>query len=535
MLSIDVVHLEIFWAAILSLSLLMGALIVWTRGAPALADLAGLPAIAMVITIAMNARSWASQAVDTEVFDAPVPKMVSIIVVIAAALSLAAARRSLRGGQASAFMAALAALFAPAVAIAIEVCWQPADSLGTYFWALHAMTLAAIMVWMAERFARADGADDRLRMSFAVLSALSCVTFSMVIMFTEAALTTAIAVAIVAAAALDHRFKLPLMGSFILAGVSAIGYRLVADPGIDWAVQTSWPQMLFVTGGVVVAFLATWILVAEAHRRRLAILMESATVSATGIFLTLVLMRGAIDIFGPRETDIPWMPGVMAAVWLLLGFSQLRRIDMKGWLVWIRTALAVVFLLGGALCIVMSIAFTPLDGTTFRVEGTTLLNTLILAYLLPAIVLLIGSVWLTGQPRWSRMLFRAAGLALATFWAGHVIRHAWRGPDAMMLPGVGQGEMITYTIAILAVGAGLFTQSLARRSVSLRRWGLVVIGVAVAKVFLVDIGEMNGLVRVGALLLLGLSLAGLAWLNRWAAERTSGGRGPDDVQHLDFP
>nr|WP_254796771.1 DUF2339 domain-containing protein [Sulfitobacter albidus] len=45
------------------------------------------------------------------------------------------------------------------------------------------------------------------------------------------------------------------------------------------------------------------------------------------------------------------------------------------------------------------------------------------------------------------------------------------------------------------------------------------IGLAVAKVFFVDIGELDGLTRVFSLLILGLSLAALAWLNRWAQAR----------------
>jgi uncharacterized membrane protein len=46
-----------------------------------------------------------------------------------------------------------------------------------------------------------------------------------------------------------------------------------------------------------------------------------------------------------------------------------------------------------------------------------------------------------------------------------------------------------------------------------------VIGLAIAKVFLVDAGELSGLLRVFSFLALGLALAGLAWLNRWAGAR----------------
>jgi uncharacterized membrane protein len=85
---------------------------------------------------------------------------------------------------------------------------------------------------------------------------------------------------------------------------------------------------------------------------------------------------------------------------------------------------------------------------------------------------------------------------------------------------MGQPELYTYTVALLIIGGALFYQSLTRNSVLLRRLGLLAIGLAVAKVFLVDITGLGGLIRVFSLLALGLSLAGLAWLDRWARSRT---------------
>jgi len=42
----------------------------------------------------------------------------------------------------------------------------------------------------------------------------------------------------------------------------------------------------------------------------------------------------------------------------------------------------------------------------------------------------------------------------------------------------------------------------------------------VAKVFLLDASGLTGLTRVVSFAGLGLSLAGLAWLNRWAERRS---------------
>jgi uncharacterized membrane protein len=74
-------------------------------------------------------------------------------------------------------------------------------------------------------------------------------------------------------------------------------------------------------------------------------------------------------------------------------------------------------------------------------------------------------------------------------------------------------------VALLLAGGLLLYQALARNSAGLRRLALVVIGLTIAKVFLVDAGELSGLLRVFSFLALGLVLAGLAWLNRWASAR----------------
>ena len=57
------------------------------------------------------------------------------------------------------------------------------------------------MVVLAERFARADG-EDRMRPALATISALSCLSFACIIVLSSAALTIALAVMVVVAAAL---------------------------------------------------------------------------------------------------------------------------------------------------------------------------------------------------------------------------------------------------------------------------------------------------------------------------------------------
>jgi uncharacterized membrane protein len=528
----DTSRADLFWTGIVVLSGIVLALLTWARDAPALSDLAALPAAALVAVVAAGTRLWDVQAIAAMEPEADMPLMASTLVAIGLALSIMAAWRSLRGGAAKLFIACGAALFAPAVAFAIDVFWRPVYTLGADVWAFHVMAIGALMVVMAQRFARADGPSDRLRVSFAVLSALACIAFGVAILFTSAALTTAIAITIVTAAWLDRQFNLPLMGLYILAGISTVGYRLVADPGVEWAVTAPLFEMILSHGGAVLAFAVSWMLVKSAKRPRSEVLLESAVFSSTGILLSLLLYRAILNWNGADVAIIShWSLGIGATIWIALGMAQLRRLQIGGALSMLRVILGGGFLFVGAAQIAFAVLVSNplLEIYSTPILGPGILNTLIPAYLLPAIMLAAGAIWLRGLPRLITLGFIAVSVALAGLWLGLTIRHFWRGPEDMGLPGVGQPELYSYTVALLAVGAGLFYQSLARSSVMLRKAGLLVIGLAVAKVFMIDIGGLGGLIRVFSLLFLGLALAALAWLNRWAASRYDSVENPDDM------
>jgi uncharacterized membrane protein len=89
--------------------------------------------------------------------------------------------------------------------------------------------------------------------------------------------------------------------------------------------------------------------------------------------------------------------------------------------------------------------------------------------------------------------------------------------------GVEPGELYAYTAALLLAGAVLVGRAILAGRADLRRLGLALVGVAAAKAFLIDASGLDGLMRVGAFLGLGLSLAGLAWVNGWAVARERAG------------
>jgi uncharacterized membrane protein len=182
---------------------------------------------------------------------------------------------------------------------------------------------------------------------------------------------------------------------------------------------------------------------------------------------------------------------------------------------------AIFAVIGSATLVGAAVLFSPLLASYgSQVVGPPVFNTLMVAYLLPALVLVAGWMRIKTIQAELRLLMQGLAGTLIALWAFSTLRHFWQGSVGMPLEfGMSQPELYSYTIALLILGAGLFYQSMAAKSPVLRKAGLFVIAGAVAKVFFIDISDLEGLTRVFSLLALGLSLAGLAWLNKWAQKQ----------------
>src|SRR5690606_2004235 len=216
--------------AFLCLAVLAVAYVLWTDRSPGLADLAILPAVGFVPRLIAEGlgtgplvRDYLSAAIEFRPPETPAPMTASWLLLMAVLVSLAAAWRSLSDDRHKPAWALGAALAAPVSAVALELFWQPARVAGAYPWALQVIALAALMVAVALRFARADG-EDRRRAAYATLSALSLIALALFLVTTKGALTLALAALVAVASALDRRWRLPEMALFVQAGVVTLSW-----------------------------------------------------------------------------------------------------------------------------------------------------------------------------------------------------------------------------------------------------------------------------------------------------------------------
>lgn len=133
-----------------------------------------------------------------------------------------------------------------------------------------------------------------------------------------------------------------------------------------------------------------------------------------------------------------------------------------------------------------------------------------------------GAAWMSAlasrapHARWPLWLMRLGKLAavghgfVALTLAARWLRHG----AAMDAAPVGGVEMWTYSAVWAVYGAGLFWLG-ARREDALLRWsGLGLLLLTTAKVFLFDMAQLSGVVRVGSFVGLGAVLLGVAWAAR---------------------
>ncbi|MEP3698301.1 MAG: DUF2339 domain-containing protein [Marinomonas sp.] len=287
-------------------------------------------------------------------------------------------------------------------------------------------------------------------------------------------------------------------------------YRLVIDPGLDWAVRfsTSLPQVLLAFVGTMAILAGAWI-VARSFRPRLTIVLESTLWVLSAAFVFVLFDR----LLPGRGVETHWGLGLLAALWTTMALAQFYR--MQGASRFERVLRKV--LAGGLTLIVIVIlavrfAFiNPFQGDA--VIGAPFFSSLALAYLPMGIVLALASWKLPNLRPYPRAALGIGGAFYALAYVALSIRHFWRGPD-LSLTGFTDPELYSYTLAMLLASAGMLIVAFWKRAVWLRKLAMASIALTIAKVFFVDMAGLSGLLRVVSFMGLGLALLALTWLDR---------------------
>jgi uncharacterized membrane protein len=199
-----------------------------------------------------------------------------------------------------------------------------------------------------------------------------------------------------------------------------------------------------------------------------------------------------------------WGAYALAALWLAR-----RRGD----------AMALSWQLSGALALAAAVIVQAMIANPVSVRADVgqlpILNGLLLAYAAPAAMAFVGRRWLDRPDDWNaRVMTEIAGTILAFVYVSLEVRHFFD-------PGFARGwqwaegiELYAYSITWLLFGVGLLAVGFWREAPALRHAGMALVCIVVAKVFLIDMAGLEGLLRVLSFLGLGAALLGLGYAYR---------------------
>ncbi len=241
--------------------------------------------------------------------------------------------------------------------------------------------------------------------------------------------------------------------------------------------------------------------------------MEAAAISLFAVFVSLEirhLMNGgdiAADYDSLMEISLQTISWVLIGAFLRWRFgadlTPIRSLAEKGLLVLaaLQTAAAPLTVMN------------PWWGDgPVTISGPAIVNMLAFYYLAPALA--FGLAAYVARRTDGLLQSRLAGLfavLLAYVWCILSVRHQFQAPD-LSAGRIGDAESWGYSIVTILFATAMLVAAALRRSTVLRFGGLGVLMLAVAKVFVFDLAELEGVWRATSFLGLGAALVGIAVL-----------------------
>ncbi|MEA2816323.1 MAG: hypothetical protein QOI93_4020 [Rhodospirillaceae bacterium] len=243
-----------------------------------------------------------------------------------------------------------------------------------------------------------------------------------------------------------------------------------------------------------------------------------ATEAAVALLIFVLATLEVRSLFQPGSMATPdasfmerifyvlvWGAFALAALWM----ARTRRDPVALWAWRASGTLALVTVL------VVQVFFANPIAQTVDIGRLPIANGLFLAYAVPAVMAALARRWIDVEPnRNVTLLVEAAASILAFVYVSLEVRHLFDPGFERAGFGATGLELYTYSIVWLIFGVALLAMGFLRGAAALRHAGMALVCVVVAKVFLIDMAGLQGLLRVFSFLGLGAALVGLGYAYR---------------------
>jgi uncharacterized membrane protein len=383
------------------------------------------------------------------------------------------------------------------------------------FYAATALLLAVLLAAGAEAIARSEQPPltGGLPVTFALAGAGLAAVVGLHAAFGPGMTTVACGVAAVLPALATRWRSFAVLGWLSVGAAVLVIVRVAMDPTIvgQQALSTTpvFNALLPGYGIPALAFgFAAWQLArTTGGRPRLA--MEAAA-ALFALLTVAMLVRHAMN-GGVIDDSVPTLAEQAIYSLIALGAgAMLIAIDLRSPSPVMRFGSIGIGVLSTAVIVTQHFgALNPLF-TNEDTGAVPVFNLLFLAYLLPAVAAGALAWYARGKrPRWYAVMLALTASALAFAYATLSVRRLFKGQFIGWWSGLEQLETYSYSALWLGLGVALLVVGVRSGSYALRAASGALIAIAVAKVFLFDMSELEGVLRALSFIGLGAVLIGI--------------------------
>ena len=394
-------------------------------------------------------------------------------------------------------------IMAPLFALALA--WQLAgDLLQDWFWSAAALICGLGYIGRAQ----IRQTKDRSR-SWLILAGHLGYSLAVVIFFDSATLILALAAQIVSLAWLHQQHEDALLSWVMKLLLMLILARLTLQP---WLLPQYETSLLSYAGCFALVFTASRLNKTHAISRWL----EGASLHLL-VLLLFMLLRFWLydgDLFIRRYSFTE--AAFNTLIWGGLGLVYYYRSFLAEQMQSLYRLTAQLLLVASVINYLVLISWlNPLFNWSLSVAETPIFNLLLLAYGAPILLFILAARFYDSQ--YKAIFWSLAGIAGWIF-VNLEIRHLWQG-DLTLVDPMLSGELYSYSLAWLLMAAGAILLGSLRQQLRLYQAGMVLLLLTIAKIFLIDMSDLTGLLRVASFMGLGLCLLGLAFTHQWLSKR----------------
>lgn len=503
----------------------------WRYDAVALAA-SGAAGLAVCLLYFWPAAEQAAAEPTTYVVDAvsayfPLPDAINSFIGVAAVAALAligtAVARFRTPPQPSAFVSAIHAGSATAgpLLIATVSYLRVTGFVSNLSFAAVALALACLYAVLTDRFVRAERPDqlrDAIPTGIFAAGSIGALALALTMALEGGVLTTSFALASLGAAWVQIRRPIPALRYAVSALALLTLARIAWDPYIFGTRSGGGVYLSILLGyGIpALAFAAASILLRRVRDDRAVQFAEALAVIMTALLVIFEIRAITFggDLLQPTTALSEQGLTTAAAFAFALGLTRLSRSRPSPVF---RFGAIIARLIGLATAVLaLGLAVNPL-ATGIPVRGGIVFNEILLAYAVPALLaaLLAAMPVAVGSHPARLWLRRATGLvALALAFAAVTleIRFLFAVDPDLSADIVGSAESYTYSAAWLVLGLILLLAGLVFDLKAARLASAALILITVLKVFLVDMGNLEGVWRAFSFMGLGFVLIGIGLL-----------------------